>query len=326
MALIVLTSASGAPGVTTAAVGLTLTWHRSVLLVDADPGAHQAVLAGYLGGQLATGKGLQRVAEAHRDRRPLLEVVSDETVPLTAADHARDGTERPDPPDVPDVAQHQAPASGPSRRLLPGFARPANAGLFGPVWPDLSDAFVGLEAAGIDVLVDAGRMDRQGLPQPLVDRADLVLLVTRSNLRSLAAARTYAALLREQSRMAGGERNLGVLVVGEGMPYGSREIGRLLEIPVLCVLPDDPSNAAAFSDGAPRSRRFDRSALVRSLHHAVGDLTTQVRRRRGRLGLDEQHAPAIPAPVGAGSESVSLVEPVRSNAWLRTGVGGADHG
>ncbi|QGN34566.1 hypothetical protein [Microlunatus sp. Gsoil 973] len=287
MAVIVLTSASGSPGVTTIAVGLTLTWHRSVLLVDADPGAHQAVLAGYLGGQVATGKGLQRVAEAHRDRRPLLEVVSDETVPLTAVELAGEGTDHGD-----DEAERAD--SGPSRRLLPGFARPANAGLFGPVWSDLADTFVRLETAGIDVIVDAGRMERQGLPQPLLDRGDLLLLVTRSNLRSLVSARTYAGVLREQARMAGREVGLGVIVVGEGKPYGSREIGRLLQMPVVSVLADDPTTAGAFSDGAPRSRRFDRSPLVRSLHRSVGELSGHVRRRRERLGLVEQ---VLPDPV-----------------------------
>jgi|GEM_PF-62833 hypothetical protein len=280
MAVIVMTSASGSPGVTTTAVGLTLTWHRSVLLVDADPGAHQAVLAGYLGGQVATGKGLQRVAEAHRDRRPLLEVVSDETVPLTAAELAKDAVDSGG-----DDAHPQD--SGPSRRLLPGFARPANAGLFGPVWPDLADAFVRLESAGIDVIVDAGRMDRQGLPQPLLDRGDLALLVTHSNLRSLAAARTYAGLLREQSRMSGREVDLGALVIGEGKPYSSREISRLLQLPVISVLAEDPPTARAFSDGAPRPRRFDRSPLVRSLQHTGGNLTSHIRRRRERLGLIE---------------------------------------
>lgn len=321
MAIIALASASGSPGVTTTAVGLTLTWRRAALLVDADPGAHQAVLAGYLGGQVATGKGLQRVAEAHRDRRPLLEVVSDETVPLTAADHAQDGKDGTSPATV---------RNGPGRRLLPGFARPANAGLFGPVWADLADAFVRLETAGIDVIVDAGRIERQGLPQPLVDRADLVMLVTQSNLRSLAAARTYSAMLREQSRMTGAETNLGVLVIGEGMPYGSREIGRLLELPVVSVLPHDPATATAFSDGAPRPRRFDRSQLVRGLHHAVDDLTANVRRRRGRLGLDEDVDPSQSAFSGPANQpgtarrtDVPPEQPADS-AW--TSVGGGDRG
>lgn len=53
MGILLLTSASGAPGVTTLGVGLALTWPRPVLLADCDPGAHQAVLAGYLAGTSA---------------------------------------------------------------------------------------------------------------------------------------------------------------------------------------------------------------------------------------------------------------------------------
>ena len=37
MAVIVLASASGSPGVTTTALGLALLWPRPVVLVDADP-------------------------------------------------------------------------------------------------------------------------------------------------------------------------------------------------------------------------------------------------------------------------------------------------
>jgi hypothetical protein len=322
MTLVVLASASGAPGVTTTAVGLTLTWQRSAMLVDADPGAHQAVLAGYLGGQLATGKGLQRVAEAHRDRRPLAEVVSDETIPLTAADLARDNDA---------AADGATPGNadlGPSRRLLPGFARPANSGLFGPVWPDLADTLVRLDDVGIDVIVDAGRMERQGLPQPLVDRADLVLLVTRSNLRSLAAARSYAGLLADQSQLAGSDGNLGVLVVGENQPYAGREISGLLGMPVVSVLADDSASATAFSDGTRRSRRFDRTPLARSLRHAVEDLTDHVRRRRSRLGLDDgsDHQPIAVSQAQPRSQEPESTGSAHDNGWLRTRVGGGQRG
>ncbi|SDS73971.1 hypothetical protein [Microlunatus soli] len=284
MALIVMASAAGAPGVTSAAVGLAMTWTQSVIMVDADPGAHQAVLAGYLRGQVPTGKGLQRVAEAHRDRRPLAEAVSDETIPL--ADESAAATTG--------SATSSARSDGTSRRLLPGFARPANAALFGPVWPDLADTFVGYEQAGIDVLVDVGRLGGDGVPQALVDRADLVLLVTRSNLRSIAAARGCCLRLREQSRLTGNESNLGLILIGENQPYGRREIANLLSIPVVSVIADDVESAAVFSDGARRSRKFGRSPLARSLHRATEEIGSQIRRRRARLGLDEpQHEPAL---------------------------------
>src|SRR4051794_40265531 len=133
MAILLLTSASGAPGTTTLGVGLALTWPRSVLLADCDPGAHQAVLAGYLAGTSAEGKGLLRVAEAHRDRRSLTEVVVDQSVPLADDD-------------------------GPSRLFLPGFSRPSSAALFAGVWPELAAAFADLDGHDFDVIIDAGRI------------------------------------------------------------------------------------------------------------------------------------------------------------------------
>lgn len=46
MSTIVLTSVSGAPGVTTTAIGLGRVWPQSSLVVEDD--THHAMLAGYL--------------------------------------------------------------------------------------------------------------------------------------------------------------------------------------------------------------------------------------------------------------------------------------
>ena len=46
MAIVVLTSASGSPGVTTTAVGMAFSWPRPVLLVEADPTGGSGILAG----------------------------------------------------------------------------------------------------------------------------------------------------------------------------------------------------------------------------------------------------------------------------------------
>lgn len=67
MAVIVLASASGAPGVTTSALGLALVWPRPVVLVDADPVGGSAVLAGYCQGTVAHNDAMVGLALAHRD-------------------------------------------------------------------------------------------------------------------------------------------------------------------------------------------------------------------------------------------------------------------
>jgi hypothetical protein len=224
-----------------------------VLLADCDPGAHQAVLAGYLAGTSAEGKGLLRVAEAHRDRRPLTEVVIDQSVPLTDDDSA-------------------------SRLFLPGFARPGSAGLFAAAWPELSEAFVALDDHGFDVIVDAGRLSHSGLPTALVERADLTALVLRSNLRSIVSARVHLLALREHPRLQASERSLGLILVGGGQPYGAREIGKSLGVPVVAEIADDVDTARHLSDGAPRSRRFDTSKLARSLHTTAAQLGARFER------------------------------------------------
>jgi hypothetical protein len=250
VAILLLTSASGAPGVTTLGVGLTLCWPRSVLLSDCDPGAHQAVLAGYLAGTSAEGKGLLRVAEAHRDRRALTEVVIDQSVALTDDD-------------------------GASRLFLPGFTRPTSAGLFAGTWPDLADAFARLDDHGYDVIVDAGRLGSTGLPSALVERADLTALVLRSDLRSIVSARVQLLALREHPRLQATQRNLGLILVGSGQPYSAREIAKSLGAPVIAEIADDPACARHLSDGEPRPRKFDSTKLARSLHTTAGQLATR---------------------------------------------------
>ncbi|GAA3622760.1 hypothetical protein [Microlunatus ginsengisoli] len=258
MGILVLTSASGSPGVTTLAVGLALGWPRSVLLADCDPGAHQAVLAGFLGGRGSGGKGLLRVAEAHRDRRALQEVIIDQTVRLTDE-------------------------SEPSRLLLPGFGKPGSATLFAGVWPDLVDAFHRLDDADFDVIVDAGRTTAHGLPMPLVESAATIAVVLNSSLRAVTAARVHRPTLVEQARSTTAEDQPGLIVIGPNDPYSPGEIGRALDAPVIATIAHDPAAAAHLSDGRPRPRRFEHSAFARSLADATTSLAAGLRRHADRV-------------------------------------------
>jgi hypothetical protein len=257
MAILIVTSCGGSPGATSTAVGLALTWPRSVLLVDADPGAHQSVLAGFLAGQSAQGRGLLRVAEAHRDRRLLDEIVIDQTIALADGDESR-------------------------RMFLPGFSKPGSAALFTPVWADFATTLTGLGSLGIDVIVDLGRLTTLGVPPPLRDRAAMVAVVVRSHLRSVMSARVHLPALTESDPAA--DEALGLIVVGPDKPYGPGEIGKVLGLPVLFTLPDDQSAAAHLSDGASRPRRFETSSLVRGLHAATDTLAARLRSADDRLG------------------------------------------
>lgn len=253
MAVLVLTSANGAPGVTTLAVGLALSWPRPVLLADCDPGAHQAVLAGYLTGRSALGKGLLRVAEAHRDRRPLREVVIDQCLPLVDTD-------------------------GDRRLFLPGFTKPSSAGHFSGVWEELADTFDRLSDVDVDVLVDLGRIGPLGLPAALLERSALNLLVLRSDLRSVMSARVHLPALTEPRSADAPSSRTGLVVVDPGHPYPASEISKALGPPVLAQVPDDPAAAAHFSDGAPQHRKFQTSPLLRGVRNAASTLADALQR------------------------------------------------
>lgn len=249
-----LTSTGGAPGVTTLAIGLALTWPRPVLLADCDPGAHQSILAGYLAGQASHGKGLLRVAEGHRDRRSLREVVIDQTIPLTGEEGER-------------------------RLFLPGFTKSGSAAHFGAVWEDLAETFDRLSDVGVDVIIDGGRLGPNGLPPQLLERSALTAVVLRSTLRSVMSAKVHLPALRDESRSGARERaQLGLVLIGEGQPYGQGEISKALGVPVAAAIADDATSASHLSDGTPRHRKFETAPLIRSVRGAATTLAGALQR------------------------------------------------
>jgi hypothetical protein len=260
MGILLLTSTSGSPGVTTLAVGLALTWPRPILLADCDPGAHQSILAGYLAGRSANGKGLLRVAEAHRDRRPLGEVVLDQTLPLTGEQDSH-------------------------RLLLPGFTKPGSAMHFSVVWEDLAEAFDRLADVDIDVIIDCGRMGASGLPAALLERSALTAVVLNSTLRSIMSARIHLPTLRDHPRLASADGgHLGLIVVAEGQPYQSGEIAKALDVPLITSIAHDRQTAAHLSDGRPRHRRFETSPLIRCIRDASSQLSSVLRQSAELVG------------------------------------------
>jgi hypothetical protein len=183
MAVLALISAKGAPGVTTAALAMTLLWPRAALLAECDPAAGSSVLAGYLRGTVEHSRGLLPLALAQRHDE-LEQALWSQTVPLT--DMTASGT---------DAAGH----GGPDRRwLLPGLSDAAQAPSAAALWGPLGSLLASLERADIDVLVDAGRLGAAHAPTALLRQADLVLLVLGTSLPAVAAARARLAVLREE--------------------------------------------------------------------------------------------------------------------------------
>lgn len=236
MAMIVLLSASGSPGVTTSAIGLAWTWARPVVLVEADPTGGSAVLAGPLRGGWAPRDGLIDLAVAAQSGRldsRLAEVV--QVIPGTQV------------------------------KLLSGVRSHVQAKGLRALWGPLAATLKGLEATGQDVVVDAGRLGLEGSAMPLAVAADMTLLVTRTDLVSLSAARSWVETLRATMDSAGATRSLGLLLVGEGDPYSAREVSKVLGLPVVASIAWDPESAKVFSRGAARGKKFEQGRLIRSL-------------------------------------------------------------
>ncbi|WP_310964100.1 hypothetical protein [Nocardioides terrisoli] len=251
MAVVALTSAAGSPGVTSSAVGLAFCWPRPAVLVEADPTGGSGVLAGFLKGTTPYDVGLLELSLS----------------PLGVADALRDVV-RPLSPTV---------------SLVAGTRTHAQAAALRDVWEPLASALSDLEASGQDVIIDAGRLGLAGSPQPLLEAADLTLLMTRATLPSISAARSWAEAARQP---ATGWRHPGLLLVGEGQPYHATDVAKVLGLPVVADLPDDPEAAAVYHRGAPPPRHFETGPYARSLQAAAQSVQAQL--ARGRFAVVEE--------------------------------------
>lgn len=249
MAVVALAASSGSPGVTTAALGMALLWPRPVLLVEADPTGGSGLLAGYFRGAKDYEAGMVELA------------LSSSSVGDALAEIAR-------------------PIEGTQVSYVAGTRAHTQATALRDLWQPLSQELSDLESTGQDVIVDSGRLGLAGSPEPLLANADLTLIVTRTSLPALSAARSWAD---SAQRGALGWQRPGVLLVGEGYPYDSREVANVLALPVVAALADDPQSAAVFSRGATPAKRFATGALARSLHAAIASIHSAISRHRSEL-------------------------------------------
>lgn len=243
MTVFVLTSAHGAPGVTTTALALTWVWPsvrpgRRVLLVDADP-AGSGLLTGWLGGEPPASAGVSALAAA---RGPL------------------------SPADVVDCAV--ALDQDASRMLLPGVVDPSQARPLARTWAALTDAAVELSARGVDVVVDAGRLGHRHEPAAWWPAADVLAVVARGDLASVIPA---AAALRSLAAERAGRSAPMAIVVDPGV-YRRPELATALNVEIVQIVSRDVPSARAALDGTTRGPRFDRSALARSARSIVEEL------------------------------------------------------
>lgn len=237
MAVIALASSTGAPGVTTTALGLALAWHRPVLLVEADMSPGSSILAGFCRGQIAHHHGLIDVALAAGLGDPLDEAIADHLIDLPGG-----------------------------VRLLAGPANAAQVGSVGALWEQLAGSLRRMDELGMDVIVDAGRLGAAHGPVPLLRQADLVCLVLRADLPSINSARGALGMLRDDlARLGLGPQVLRSVLVGPGRPYTAREVRAVIDVPLLADVAWDARAAEVLSRGVDAPRGMSRSSLTRSM-------------------------------------------------------------
>jgi len=233
--LYALVSAGGAPGVTTAALALALTWPADAILAECDPGGGD-ILAGLLVGHVPARQGLMEYAiEAGRDEATATIGLRAHLVPLDA---------------------------GTTTSLLPGLSDPRQAAGLASAWPAVAAALTAQQA---DVIADCGRLDAgEGQPVAVLSAARTVGLVVRPTLRQVWLARPRVEML---SQLLGDSARIALLVTGPGT-QSARDVARALRVPVAAVLPNDPRTAALLSDGTGGRKSVRSAPLMRAARTA----------------------------------------------------------
>lgn len=257
MALVVLASDKGSPGVTTTAITLAAVWPRRALLAELDPS----------GGDVAL-----------RLRGPRGAPLSPEVGLISLAVGVRRGS-RPE-----QVFEHVQRLDGGLEvvvGLSAGEQGSGLAGLWGPVG-ELLD-----QAPGVDVIADCGRLYSGSPAADVVHSAAVVVLVTRPTIDAVAHLRARAgAVLRELERRPGRRAQVCVVVVtGPRDDASPRQIEQVLRqaglpVPVLGRVALDPKGAGLLS--GEWVGRLDKSLLVRSTRDIAGQLAQRLSTPVGR--------------------------------------------
>lgn len=222
MAIISLTSASGAPGVTTTAVALALHWPRPVVLVEADLSHTSSVLPGWFRGQMPHTRGLTGLAQSHQSLS--WDALRAQSIQLTA--------------DTPD------------RIFVPGFQNLAAAAGSQNLWRPLADLLDSLAVTGTDVIVDLGRWQPHDPRGPVAMLSAATVLMLRPILTDVAAARSPLSDLHALLAPVGHGGWMHALLQAHPDGYGHREVSAALGVPIVDQLPHDARSAAAWSLGS----------------------------------------------------------------------------
>lgn len=243
MTVVAVTSIKGAPGATMAAQALAAAWGSPVALVDADPsGGDLLYRCRARGGEpLDPDRGLLSLAAAAR--RDVTETTLGEHLQETSAE-------------VP---------------VLVGLTSQEQLTGIGGVWAQLSPLLSDHDG---DVIVDCGRLATGSPALPVALRADVLVVVVRPDIESVAHLRSRLAQLRSALRARTEEVSVVRVLVATSYrdTQSAAHLQQLLhseELPaeVIGVLAHDPKAAAVLS--STRVGNVARSLLVRSAAEAA---------------------------------------------------------
>ena len=257
MAVVALISGYDSPGTTTSAVALAACWPGGVVLADCDPRGGD-VAVGWCGPQLFGGE-----LSAEVGVRSFLQA-----------------TWRGYPATAQSLASHlQSPANAPGVEVLVGVPNLEEGMGVGSGWQQVAAALAdtsrtsSVPGTGRDVVMDCGDVDLH-TPWPLLESADLVLLVARpTQLEPAARAIRRVARRVAVSRLA--------LLACASDPAGTTALIEATGLLPAAELPDDLTGALpvlhALIEWEPA--RFERTALGRVAGRAARRLHRRLHAR-----------------------------------------------
>jgi len=245
VAVLVLTSLAGAPGVTTAATALAVHWPRPVVLFEADTNGASSMMTGFFRSNLPSkAGGIEKVALASTRGVLRREDVFDPELALSIAVH-----------DLPPIKEMPLPAIPADHRLwvVPGFVNMRVVDGVRGLWGQLPSLLRSISEDGVDVIVDLGRLVPEDPRLTLIDTADRTVILaepTMVDLNRLYRRLAMDDLATRVDAFTRGKRYGLLLTEGPAEQIPARDFHQHV-MPVLGTFPYDPTGAATFSHGRP---------------------------------------------------------------------------
>lgn len=244
-----LLSASGAPGVSTTALGVTLNAPIAhTLLVEADTAGYSPTLAGYWQAGVPHSHSLINLVEAHREGR----LAQDLPRQVMRLDNNSDGT---------------------TSSVLPGLMNAAQGEAMRKTWDPVGHQLASMtrDNQHLGIIVDGGRLAPSSGSFNLIRHSDVIAIMTRPTLTAAVAVQSALVPLRKTLQASRSNASIGLVLVG-GAPtfggYDARDFSHAVGLDVITEIPDAPRHAAAFSFNTPLPRwSIKKSVYLRSIRN-----------------------------------------------------------